>query len=296
MRNGQAQAGPLIFALDPYTQILLYEGLENTPLKFFLHAATGIGNPDHQFPVGRLRLLKIDGKGDRSVVREVHRVSDEIEQHLTETLDVDVEQRQFLGKFQTQNGIPFRRTDGENRQNFPAQFRQIRLFQQKIELSGLQFGKVQNIIDQIQQRSPGDMDGMQIFTAVAGDNGFILKKFTEPDHRIQRRPELMTHGGEEDALGPIGGLRLGQGRLQLFSRGIDLGDIESGLDDKNKLAVVAEHRLGRNDVVMSPVGEFLPDGFLFPDRLHDRTGGRTGDNAAPEIGTRRSQNLFFRPP
>ena len=82
--------------------------------------------------------------------------------------------------------------------------------------SGLDFGEVENVVDQIEQRAAAGRDGREIRAgARIGDQG--IEQIGEPENRVHRRADFVAHVGEELALGPIGLVRrvarLAQARL-----------------------------------------------------------------------------------
>ena len=71
---------------------------------------------------------------------------------------------------------------------------------------GLDFGKIQNIVNERQQPLRADKDLFQIFVLLRRQNVFAAPhdQASEPDNRVHWRPEFMTHFGQE--------LRFGSGR------------------------------------------------------------------------------------
>jgi hypothetical protein len=94
----------------------------------------------------------------------------------------------------------------------------------------LDTGKVEDVVDDGQQRLGGGLDRLQVFALLASDLG-VEKQIRHADDAVHRRADLVAHVGEEVALGParrLGGLL----RLeQLDLAQLALGDVAVGALD-----------------------------------------------------------------
>ena len=78
----------------------------------------------------------------------------------------------------------------------------------------LDAGQVEDIVDQRQQRRARCLHDVHHLALIAVQPG-VSQQIAHSDHGVQRRPELVTHGGEKLTLGLVGrlGLRLRLGQL-----------------------------------------------------------------------------------
>ena len=66
----------------------------------------------------------------------------------------------------------------------------------EFQLTGLNFGKIKNIINQRQKRLSADTDGVDIFALFGREIGFS-QQTCHTDNAVHRGSDLMTHVGEE---------------------------------------------------------------------------------------------------
>ena len=80
------------------------------------------------------------------------------------------------------------------------------IFLDDFQLSGLNLGEIQNVIDDSQKRIPGVFDVIQIFPCILGQ--LLSEKNVRHSHNgIHRRADLMRHGGQELRLCGVGIIR-----------------------------------------------------------------------------------------
>src|SRR5205814_9468320 len=73
----------------------------------------------------------------------------------------------------------------------------------------IQLGKIEQIVDDLQQVSSAAPDVRRIVGVSPGPDGaehLVLDDLREAKNRVERRPNLVTHAGEELALRPVGKL------------------------------------------------------------------------------------------
>ena len=63
--------------------------------------------------------------------------------------------------------------------------------------------------------------------------------FAVADDGVERRPQLVAHGGEEPALGLVGGFGVALGRLELHLAVLELGDVGIDGDGRRRPACAA---------------------------------------------------------
>ena len=72
----------------------------------------------------------------------------------------------------------------------------------------LDLGDVEDVVHQLQEVAPRDQHvadvGALLVVELAED--LLLEQLGEPDHRVERRAQLVAHVGEEGALGLVGGV------------------------------------------------------------------------------------------
>ena len=114
------------------------------------------------------------------------------------------------------------------------------------------FGKVQNVVDDGQERITAAADNVGIFALFVVELG-IHEQAAHADDRVHGRANFMAHGGEERALGVVGlfGFALGALRLVKEPRVLNCngrlpsktdGEIEIVLGKDAMLALAAPHR------------------------------------------------------
>ncbi len=84
-------------------------------------------------------------------------------------------------------------------------------------MAGLDAGQIENAVDDAEQMLAALADQSRIILAFRGierEIGLVRQHLGEADDGVQRRAQLVAHGGEEAALGVVGALGLGARALQ----------------------------------------------------------------------------------
>jgi hypothetical protein len=84
----------------------------------------------------------------------------------------------------------------------------------QFETSGLEFGKVKNIIDNGHQSDGGTLNQLKVLPLCRG-HLFLEENIGQTDNTIHGCPDLMTHIGKEFSLGDTGRLRRRSGLFKL---------------------------------------------------------------------------------
>ena len=128
----------------------------------------------------------------------------------------------------------------------------------QLDLAGLDLGKVQDVVQQGQQGPAGVDDGACIVQALALRQFRLQQQLRHAQHAIERRADLVRHGGEEAALGHIGRfsrlLGLLQAALALLGFALQLVQAASGQQRE-------QHETGDQraalDQLLSPVDQVV---------------------------------------
>lgn len=83
---------------------------------------------------------------------------------------------------------------------------EVEIVQVQLHPAGLHLGVVEDVVDDRQQRLAGPIDRVHVFTLFAVQRGF-QQQLSHAQHAVHRRTDLVTHRGQELALGQ--GRRLG---------------------------------------------------------------------------------------
>ena len=102
-------------------------------------------------------------------------------------------------------------------------------------MSGFDARDVQDLVDQIEQMLPAADDLLHAL-AVLRRQRILLKQLREPEDGVERRAQLVTHAGEEVALGAIGAVGFDTRIPQRHFHRPLLGDVAG---DADQVAAVA---------------------------------------------------------
>ena len=70
------------------------------------------------------------------------------------------------------------------------------------QMAGLHLGKVQDVVDQVQELAPRLPEDADVLALLRGQRGFP-QQVRHADDGVHRRPDLVAHAGEEVALGAV---------------------------------------------------------------------------------------------
>ena len=114
--------------------------------------------------------------------------------------------------------------------------------------AGLDLRDIQDIVDDREQVVPGVADPLQPLR-VFGRHAVPAQQVRQPDDRVQRRPDLMAHVGQERALGLVRRVRLIAGLTQGLFSALALGDIAIGYAAAERFS---HHILDRPALMLDP--------------------------------------------
>ena len=167
-----------------------------------LHTDSRVDNPGNQYlPLS----ITIHRQGDRPFFRKFKRVSTQIDNNLAQARRVSLDllgQREFTEYIEVETF--FLRPGGEKSTNLVQQLRQVHRYHVHIQLVGVDFGVVEDIIHQIKQVSPAPNNGLRAAALFLLIEIRVHKRLPVANYGRQRRSNLMAHIGEELTLGFCG--------------------------------------------------------------------------------------------
>src|SRR5580692_6387466 len=132
-------------------------------------------------------------------------------------------------------------------------FAQAEDFLLKIEPAGLDLGKVQDVVDDGQQRVAAVADGVGKLALFGGERR-IEQERSHADDAVHRRADLVAHHREKLAFGDIGLLRRFLGLEQFLGLPFLLGDVHDRSDlvdlASAVIGITPEKKLGPNNVAV----------------------------------------------
>ena len=191
------------------------EWLEDQLALFFGEPNARIGNAEAQRGDAGPLLFKLHLHPHRPGRSELHRVIDQVEQHLAHTVGISQQvirrrgihcRRQcqpFVAGHEFESVMRFRNTLPQRKGN-----------RVQLHASGLDLREIQDVIQQPQQRVGGRFGDPQMFAL------FIVQMSTQhqthhAQHTVHRRSDFMTHVRQKLALGAVGLFSPNLGFIQL---------------------------------------------------------------------------------
>ena len=152
---------------------------------------------------------------------ELDRIADQIEEELAEAMFVQHHRRHPGGPVDefdplAAGGQP------EGGKHLVGQFRQQHRLRQQRHLPRVQFGKVEHVVHELQQRGPAGADGSERFIPFFLIFDSVLKQFGIPEDRVERRAYVVADDAEEHAAGLLR-------RLGAFERFLEFGHVSCRL-------------------------------------------------------------------
>ena len=242
-------------------------------------------DPDPGVAHGEADFLRpdagLDDHRDAAGVGELDGVAGEIEQHLPQPCGVaDHPLRQTLVEIGGDLEALGLHARGQQLDHFLHQGREPERARLEIELAGLDFGKIQDLVDQRQQRIARRLDRLHVGRLLGHQRG-IEHQVGHAEDAVERRADLVRDHGEEPRFRPVGGLRLVAG---FGERALGMGAVgDVAADALNLEALAAAHRdLAPGDPAQALRG-------LEPLVVHAGAVGQHGDvallgNREPERG------------
>ena len=209
----EPQAGPAEAARRRL--VGLRERLEERLDPLLRHPDAGVPEREVQDVQLFLGRLDVHGQDDFAALRELHRIVEEVQEHLAQPrLVADHRLRHLLVEHVGQVESLLRREGGHEVEGGLDAGAQVERLPLEIEPPGLDLREVEDVVDHRQQRLAARADHLGK-TALLGVEVGAEQELRHPDHRVHRRPDLVAHRGEERALRRRRGLRCPAGTLEL---------------------------------------------------------------------------------
>src|SRR5207302_1379987 len=171
----------------------LHKGFEHAVQILRRDADAGIGDSDRQTALAVEPAGDVDPPARRG---ELHRVADEVEEHLTGLALIRLQSRQIGRKIDPDRDarlVDRRTADPHDRLDDIAQIEHLLL---DFELAGFGFCHIENFVDQIQEVRAAEMnvgDIRPVMRVIERPHHALFHDLGETDDRVQRRAHLMTH-------------------------------------------------------------------------------------------------------
>jgi len=178
-------------------------------------------------------------------------------------------------------------------QRLPHQLGDVDRLRREQQAARLDPGDVEHLVDEVQEVAAALQDVVDGLGLLLGEV-LALEELPEADDRIERRPELVAHAGQELALRPVGGLGrvagAAQGLLGLTPGG-DVGQVGEDAGGRPPLVDVGHgDRRGPAPGAVAVAHaelERLPAPAVLPQPLED--GARSGHVVGMDVGKERAR-------
>ena len=208
--DGQPQAGAAELAGG--RAVGLDEGFEQLVAGLGRQADAGIAHRKAQGQLLIGAIQHIHAQADRAGGREFDGVAGEIEQGLAHPGFIALDPQRAIGTAEFQRQPLFLGALGDDRAHLVEQDieRKIALFQ--IQPAGLDFGQVQDVVDDGEEMLGRGVDFPEMLEVAGGAGRIAAEQESQPEDGVHRGPDLVAHVGQEGALCLAGafGLLLGQ--------------------------------------------------------------------------------------
>ena len=194
----QAQSSAAIFSRG--RPVRLNERLKNHGVLFFGDSNAGVGDGKQKNGAGVAELADDHLYYDLAFIGELYRIADQVDQDLPQPPWISQQQVRGLGSdpaFQLQSLV--RGALRERPEDVADRVSQREVDPLQIEFACLDLGKVQNVIDESQQRRRRGADDAEIIFLLRCKIG-LHSQLRHPDDAVHRSANLVAHVGDELAL------------------------------------------------------------------------------------------------
>ena len=168
------------------------------------NADAGVADRNQQTDPVRTLLCNFGGKLDLPGIRKLRGIAGQVGHYLFESMRVTLDKRREIV------GNPAKHLDGFIGDSQPdeignavyCQFR-IKLYLFKIQVTGFDLGKIQDIVDQGEEGLAALLDGLAIISLFVVQ-ARVGEHVGEADDPVHGGADLMAHGGKEDAFELVG--------------------------------------------------------------------------------------------
>ena len=212
-RDREAEAGAAEQACGG--PVGLREGLEDGLLPRGRDADAGVTHREVQARLALRIVGQVHEQLHRSGLGELDRVAEQVDEHLPQASRVAEDRGgQARGLVPYEIEALLVRPDRQRAERILEHRREFERGDLHVEAAGLDLREVQHVVDDVQQRLGGAPDRLQVL-ALGRRRGSLERQFRHAEDAVHRRPNLVTHVGEELALGAARLLGAFLGLLQL---------------------------------------------------------------------------------
>ena len=185
-------------------RVCLRKGLEQSDDLLRTQPDAGIGHPKDD-PFASVHHLPLDRNVHLAAVRELRRVRDEIEEPLPHLAQIGAHDADVGCTDDVEGVAVLGHLRGDRRLHLADERANVEILQMQLHLAGLDLRKIEDVVDEKEKVFAGDRDLLQIGAEIleVSLDRFFLKHLREAEDGVERRAELMTHVGQEQALRPV---------------------------------------------------------------------------------------------
>ena len=238
--DGEPEAGAAELARGRF--VGLREALEQPADLLLGQADAGIGDGKAQ-PVGPVLPFAPHRERDLALFREFGRVADQVDQRLAQLQLILMHRAQIAVVVEAEAVALLRDQALRRGGDVLDQRRHVEGLGRQRQAAGLDLGDVEHVVDEAEQVAGGRLDLAQVGQqlGLAQILQLLAEHLGVPDHRGERRAQLVAHIGQELAFREVGGLGGRARPLDLGLRLLARGDVDVEPDPFADRAVLGEH-------------------------------------------------------
>ena len=194
-------------------------------------ADAGVLDFEGQIPLASDVLAAVHVEGDEAAGGEFHGVVEQIDEDLADAGTVpDEAGGQARADAAGQLDALAHGPESDDIERLTAKVGEEERRGVELDLSALDAGVVEDVIDELEEEIPGGEDGFREVLLLRVEGGGFQQR-GHADDRIERSPDFMAHGGEEGALGTVrllGGITGEDERVRLVAGHLIEPDVRGG--------------------------------------------------------------------
>src|SRR5665213_45830 len=161
------------------------------------------------FGADEIFIQRLDAQlnSNSAMVREFDSVPNDIEKNLLKTCGVSQNLRRVQGELNLETRVFLLRFDTEECDCLLNQNPQIAFTKLVAQLSGFDFRKIEDVVDDIVKLLAVSLDNFDIVGSFYAAEFRILKEISKSQNGAERRADLVAHIRQERALGFTGGFQ-----------------------------------------------------------------------------------------
>ena len=152
---------------------------------------------------------------------------------------------------------------GQQVERFLDRRPQIEVHEFERQLAGLDLRKIENVVDDGQQRLTRSPDSFRMLTLLGGKRR-VEQQPRHADDPVHRCPDFVAHGGEKFGFRPCGGLRGIFSGDEIPFHPLAFGDVTAGADYGSVVRITAADQRERQVDVKRVSRSFLPHHLALP--------------------------------